>query len=94
MAKSTTSTPHDAVFKKMMTHPEIAQDFLKIHLPESLCKLCELTTLKLESTTFIEDDLRTYYSDVLWSLKHTRVRVTFTALSNIRVPPCRTWPFV
>ena len=69
MAKSTTSTPHDAVFKKMMTHPEIAQDFLKIHLPESLCKLCELTTLKLESTTFIEDDLRTYYSDVLWSLK-------------------------
>ena len=69
MAKSTTSTPHDAVFKKMMTYPEIAQDFLKIHLPESLCKLCELTTLKLESTTFIEDDLRTYYSDVLWSLK-------------------------
>lgn len=69
MAKSTTSTPHDAVFKKMMTHPEIAQDFLKIHLPESLCKLCDLTTLKLESTTFIEDDLKTYYSDVLWSLK-------------------------
>lgn len=69
MAKSTTSTPHDAVFKKMMTHPEIAQDFLKIHLPESLCKLCDLTTLKLESTTFIENDLRTYYSDVLWSLK-------------------------
>ena len=53
----------------MMTHPEIAQDFLKIHLPESLCKLCDLTTLKLESTTFIEDDLKTYYSDVLWSLK-------------------------
>lgn len=69
MAKSTTSTPHDAVFKKMMTHPEIAQDFLKIHLPESLCKLCDLTTLKLESTTFIEDDLKTYYSDVLWLLK-------------------------
>lgn len=69
MTKSTTSTPHDAVFKKMMTHPEIAQDFLKIHLPEPLCKLCDLTTLKLESTSFIENDLRTYYSDVLWSLK-------------------------
>lgn len=69
MAKSTTSTPHDAVFKKMMTHPDVAEDFLKIHLPESLYKLCDLTTLKLESTTFIEDNLRTYYSDVLWSLK-------------------------
>lgn len=69
MAKSTTSTPHDAVFKKLMTCPDIAQDFLTIHLPESLYKLCDLTTLKLESTTFIEDDLRTYYSDVLWSLK-------------------------
>jgi predicted transposase/invertase (TIGR01784 family) len=69
MAKSTTATPHDAVFKKLISYPEIARDFLNIHLPATLRNICDLTTLKLESTTFIEDDLRAYYSDLLWSLK-------------------------
>lgn len=69
MAKSTTSTPHDAVFKKIMSYPEMARDFLDIHLPATLREICDLQTLKLESTSFIEQDLRAYYSDVVWSLK-------------------------
>lgn len=69
MAKSTTPTPHDAVFKKIMSHPEMARDFLDIHLPVALREICDMQTLKLESTSFIEQDLRAYYSDVLWSLK-------------------------
>lgn len=69
MAKSTTSTPHDAVFKKIMSYPEMARDFLEIHLPIALREICDLQTLKLESTSFIEQDLRAYYSDVVWSLK-------------------------
>ena len=69
MAKSTTSTPHDAVFKKIMSYPEMARDFLDIHLPIALREICDLQTLKLESTSFIEQDLRAYYSDVVWSLK-------------------------
>lgn len=69
MTKSTTSAPHDAVFKKIMSYPEMARDFLAIHLPDTLRQMCDLSTLRLESTTFIEKDLRAYYSDVLWSLK-------------------------
>lgn len=69
MAKSTTSTPHDAVFKKIMSYPEMARDFLDIHLPIALREICDLQTLTLESTSFIEQDLRAYYSDVVWSLK-------------------------
>ncbi|ANA21836.1 Rpn family recombination-promoting nuclease/putative transposase [Salmonella enterica] len=69
MAKSTTSTPHDAIFKKMMSYPEVARDFLDSHLPAPLRAICDLTTLNLESTSFIEDDLRAYYSDIVWSLK-------------------------
>lgn len=65
----TTSTPHDAIFKTFLRHPETAHDFLSIHLPSGLRKLCDLRTLKLESTSFIEEHLRAYYSDVLWSLK-------------------------
>ena len=33
MAKGTTSTPHDAVFKQFLTQADIARDFLAIHLP-------------------------------------------------------------
>ncbi|MFA0056603.1 Rpn family recombination-promoting nuclease/putative transposase [Vibrio echinoideorum] len=67
--KKTTPTPHDALFKQFMTHPETAKDLLDIHLPAELREICDLTTLKLESGSFIEESLRPYYSDVLYSLK-------------------------
>ncbi|MDM3444192.1 MULTISPECIES: Rpn family recombination-promoting nuclease/putative transposase [Citrobacter] len=69
MNTDTTATPHDAIFKTFLNHPATARDFLRLHLPASLQKLCDLKTLQLESGSFIEDDLRAYYSDVLWSLK-------------------------
>ncbi len=46
MTESTTSSPHDAVFKTFMFTPETARDFLEIHLPEPLRKLCNLQTLR------------------------------------------------
>ncbi|MFQ6247294.1 Rpn family recombination-promoting nuclease/putative transposase, partial [Yersinia enterocolitica] len=33
--------------------------------------ICDLNTLKLESGSFVEDDLRQYFSDVLYSVKTT-----------------------
>lgn len=71
MNKAPASTPHDAVFKTFLRHPETARDFLQIHLPASLREICDLQTLNLESDSFIEEDLRAYYSDVLWSVKTT-----------------------
>lgn len=65
----TTPTPHDALFKQFLTHPETARDFLEVHLPPALRQACDLSTLRLESGSFIEEDLRAYYSDVLYSLK-------------------------
>lgn len=67
--KNTTPTPHDALFRQFLTQPDIARDFMAIHLPPSLRVLCDLSTLQLESGSFVEDDLRQYFSDVLYSLK-------------------------
>ncbi|WP_016800580.1 Rpn family recombination-promoting nuclease/putative transposase, partial [Vibrio cyclitrophicus] len=53
--KKTTPTPHDALFKQFLTHPETAKDLLDIHLPAELREICDLTTLKLESGSFIEE---------------------------------------
>jgi len=69
--KNVTPTPHDATFKQFLTQPEIARDFMLIHLPAELRAICDLSTLKLESGSFVEEDLRQYFSDVLYSLKTT-----------------------
>ncbi|ASQ15800.1 hypothetical protein BJM06_a00156 (plasmid) [Enterobacter cloacae] len=69
--KNTTPTPHDATFRQFLTQPDIARDFMEIHLPAELRAVCDLSTLKLESGSFVEDDLRQYFSDVLYSLKTT-----------------------
>ncbi|MCK2182004.1 Rpn family recombination-promoting nuclease/putative transposase [Hafnia paralvei] len=69
--KSTTPTPHDATFRQFLTQPEVARDFMELHLPAELRAICDLNTLKLESGSFVEDDLRQYFSDVLYSVKTT-----------------------
>lgn len=69
--KNSTPTPHDAAFRQFLANPDVARDFMQIHLPAELCALCDLSTLKLESGTFVEDDLRQYASDILWSMKTT-----------------------
>lgn len=63
------STPHDAVFKTYLTHKATAQDFLQIHLPPMLLQGCNLATLKLESGSFVEENLRAFYSDILYSMQ-------------------------
>lgn len=64
-----TSAPHDAAFRAFLTHPSTARDFIELQLPAELRAVCDLSTLKLESGSFVEENLRAYYSDVLYSLK-------------------------
>lgn len=66
-----TATPHDSVFKTFLSRVETARDFIEIHLPPALRSVCDLQTLRLESGSFVEDDLHPYYSDILYSLKMT-----------------------
>lgn len=69
--KPCTPTPHDAAFRQFLATPDVARDFMQLHPPAELCALCDLTTPKLESGTFVENDLRQYASDILWSMKTT-----------------------
>ena len=64
-----TPTPHDLAFKQFLTHPGTARDFMQLHLPAELQAICDFSTLKLESGSFVEESLRPYFSDVLYSLK-------------------------
>lgn len=71
MRKNRTPTPHDLVFKTFLSTIETARDFITLHLPPALLQLCDLQTLQLESGSFVEEELRPYYSDMLYSLKTT-----------------------
>ena len=62
---TTTPTPHDAAFRSFLANPDVARDFLELHLPAEYRQLCDLSTLKLEPATFVEPDLHQYASDIL-----------------------------
>jgi len=62
-------TPHDAIFRQMLTQKEVARDFLQLYLPAPFLSICDLNTLQLASGSFIEEDLRSSYSDILYSLQ-------------------------
>lgn len=68
MHKKFRPTPHDALFKQFLGIKETAKDFLEIWLPDNIKALCDLETIKLESGSFIDEKLKNYQSDVLYSV--------------------------
>lgn len=61
--------PHDAIFKQFLGNIDIARDFLSIHLPPDIQAHCDFTTLQLESASFVDDELRSRISDMLYSCR-------------------------
>ncbi|MDR5617911.1 Rpn family recombination-promoting nuclease/putative transposase [Arsenophonus sp.] len=72
MTKKFTPTPHDAVFKKFLSEKETAKDFFEIWLPDEIKSLCDLNSLKVESGSFIDSEMKNYQSDILYSVKTTK----------------------
>ena len=68
-SKNNISAPHDAIFRQFLKLPEIARDFMEIHLPAELRAICDFSSLKLENGSFVEESLRQYFSGVFYSLK-------------------------
>ncbi len=58
--------PNDALFKASLSHPEVADEFLKLYLPGSIKKDIDFKTVELCQTTFIDKQLHHAHSDVLF----------------------------
>jgi len=69
MTKKFTPTPHDAVFRQFLHEKETAQDFFEIWLPDEIKALCDFTTIKIESGSFVDEEMKAYQSDILYSLQ-------------------------
>ncbi|QBY46625.1 Rpn family recombination-promoting nuclease/putative transposase (plasmid) [Arsenophonus nasoniae] len=68
MNKKFTPTPHDAVFKQFLSEKETAKDFFDVWLPDEIKALCDLESLKVESGSFIDSEMKNYQSDILYSV--------------------------
>ncbi|WP_302476594.1 Rpn family recombination-promoting nuclease/putative transposase [Candidatus Williamhamiltonella defendens] len=68
MTKKFTPTPHDAVFKQFLSEKETAKDFFEIWLPDEIKALCDFTTMKMESGSFVDEGMKGYQNDILYSL--------------------------
>ena len=60
---------HDSLIKKAMESPISAKELLSEYLPAEFKDFINLGTLKIEKESFIEDDLKTKFSDIVYSAK-------------------------
>lgn len=87
MSKKFTPTPHDAVFRKFLSEKETAQDFFNIWLPDEIKALCDFDSLKVESGSFVDSEMKNYQSDILYSVKTTKGKGYFYLLIEAQSSP-------
>ncbi len=59
---------HDKLFIETWSNLSNAKSFLKNYLPEKILKIVQLDSLEICKDTFIEKDLKDYYSDMLYKV--------------------------
>ncbi len=65
---ATPSTPHDGLFKKTFGDPQHAVGELKTLLPERIAQRIDWSTLRIESTIFVDENLLESRSDLLYTV--------------------------
>jgi predicted transposase/invertase (TIGR01784 family) len=60
--------PHDKFFKEVFSHKDGARDFFTHYLPEEILKLLDLKEIEIVKESFIEKDLKEYFSDLLYKV--------------------------
>ena len=79
---------HDGLAKKILSDPIAAQEFLNYYLPASCKSLLDLDTIKIEKESFVEEDLKQKFSDLVCSIKTKNNQQAFVyALIEAEVSP-------
>ncbi len=58
-------TPHDACFKSFFTRESFVKDFIRHYIPEEIKAHLDLDTLVLDSSSFVAEEFKSWYSDVI-----------------------------
>lgn len=75
---------HDELFKKVMSEPVAAREFLEHYLPASFKNKINLNSIKIEKESFVTEDLRKRFSDVVYSvsLNKNNIKDSTTGSAN------------
>ncbi|MBX2953579.1 MAG: Rpn family recombination-promoting nuclease/putative transposase [Leadbetterella sp.] len=72
---------HDNFIKQLLSHKELAVDFLKEYLPGSLVKIIDFKTLTHQDTSYINENLKASFSDLVWSVEmHEKKKLRISLL--------------
>jgi predicted transposase/invertase (TIGR01784 family) len=61
--------PHDASFQDIFSDIEKAEELIKISLPVEIIKNLNWKKLRYEKNTFVDENLKNYQSDMIFSIK-------------------------
>ena len=61
--------PHDGYVKRIFGQTEVAREFFARHLPSAVVEQLDLGTLQAAKDSFIDDELRGSYSDLLYTVQ-------------------------
>jgi len=62
------TNPHDKLFREIWSNKAVAADVLQNYLPEDVLKFIDLSSLEISKDSFIEKELKDYYSDLLYKI--------------------------
>jgi predicted transposase/invertase (TIGR01784 family) len=65
------NNPHDNFFKAVFSRAEVADDFLRHHLPADIAALIQPGSLEIGKDSFIEPELKEHYADLLYRVQTT-----------------------
>ena len=84
------NNPHDRFFKKLFGLASVVRDYFNHLFPKHLAAKLDLSTLELDTTTYITFELDEYYSDIVWRCrlvgKKTVVHICFIFEHKSYVP--------
>ena len=58
---------HDKFFKATMANPKIAREFFEQNLPDHIKAVINFATIKLENESHIDNELKSQYTDLIYS---------------------------
>ena len=63
---------HDKFFKRTFSHLPTARSLFERYLPEDILNLLDLSTLKIETSSFVTPELSEHFSDLVFSCSFTK----------------------
>jgi predicted transposase/invertase (TIGR01784 family) len=77
MRRKKRQLPHDSFFKAAMELPEVATEFLQMHLPKNVLQIIDVKTAAAQKDSFVEKTLRKKLTDVLFRCKTSKGQDSF-----------------